>query len=113
MSLYERPKPKLKDIEKLPKLHRLVMEYFIKYISVGELAAIIDLREQIKALGDTEIVPEIDDVIIEIYVSRALGDLVRQGFLEKVEGVYNLAPHLREELKQKKTYRPTGTQTLF
>ncbi len=105
--------PTLKDIEKLPKLHRLVMEYFIKYISVGEVIAIIELREQIKALKDPELVPEFDDVVIEIHISRALADLVEDGFLEKAEGVYNLAPQLREELKNKKEHRIERLTDIF
>jgi len=109
----DRELPNLKDIKKLPKLHQLVMDYFIKYISVGEVVAIIELREQIKALRDPDLVPEFDDVVIEIHISRALADLVEKGFLERAEGVYNLAPQLREELKQRKEYRVNHQRSLF
>ena len=109
----DRELPNLKDIKKLPKLHQLVMDYFIKYISVGEVVAIIELREQIKALRDPDLVPEFDDVIIEIHISRALADLVEKGFLERAEGVYNLAPQLREELKQRKEYKVNQQRSLF
>ena len=109
----DRELPSLRDIKKLPKLHQLVMDYFIKYISVGEVVAIIELREQIKALRDPDLVPEFDDVIIEIHISRALADLVEKGFLERAEGVYNLAPQLREELKQRKEYKVNQQRSLF
>ena len=109
----DRELPNLKDIKKLPKLHQLVMDYFIKYISVGEVVAIIELREQIKALRDPDLVPEFDDVVIEIHISRALADLVEKGFLERAEGVYNLAPQLREELKQRKEYKVNQQRSLF
>jgi len=109
----DRKLPSLKDIKKLPKLQQLVMDYFIKYISVGEVVAIIELREQIKALRDPDLVPEFDDVIIEIHISRALADLVEKGFLERAEGVYNLAPQLREELKQRREYKVNQQRSLF
>jgi len=109
----DRELPSLRDIKKLPKLHQLVMDYFIKYISVGEVVAIIELREQIKALRDPDLVPEFDDVIIEIHISRALADLVEKGFLKRAEGVYNLAPQLREELKQRKEYKVNQQRSLF
>lgn len=105
--------PKLADIKKLPKLHQLVMDYFMKYISVGEVIAIIELREQIKALKDPDLVPEFDDVVIEIHISRALADLVEKGFLERAEGVYNLASQLREELMQMNRYKVNQHRSLF
>jgi hypothetical protein len=77
------------------------MEYFLKNISAGEIISIIELREEIKRLKDTDLVPEIDDVIIEMEVGKALARLVRKGFLEYNEGCYNLAPSLREELLRK------------
>jgi len=105
-------KPTLEDIEKLPKLEKIIMEYFLKHISVGEIAALIDIRETIKNLNDPEINIEKDDVVIELAVSRALARLVEEGFLEHVGGCYNLATHLREELIKKKKY-PTWRRTLF
>ncbi|MCD6487818.1 MAG: hypothetical protein J7K21_01150 [Desulfurococcales archaeon] len=106
-------KPSLKDIEKLPKLEKLIMEYFLKYISAGEIITIIDLRETIKSMRDPELVPEFDDVIIEISLTRAIARLVKEGFLEHTEGCYNLAPHLREELKKTGKYKPSLSRTLF
>ncbi len=94
-------KPGLKDILKLSKLERFVMEYFLKHISVGEITATIEMREEIKRLGDRELVPDLDDVVIEVEIGKTLGRLVRKGFLEYSSGCYNLAPQLREELKSK------------
>ncbi len=93
--------PGLRDILELPKLERFIMEYFLKHISAGEITAIIEMREEIKRIRDPELVPEFDDVVIEIEISKALTRLVRKGFLEYVSGCYNLAPQLREELKNK------------
>jgi hypothetical protein len=93
--------PTLRDILKLSKLERFVMEYFLKHISVGEITATIEMREEIKKLKDPELVPEFDDVVIEIELGKALTRLVRKGFLEYNSGCYNLAPQLRRELKEK------------
>ncbi|ABN69480.1 hypothetical protein Smar_0368 [Staphylothermus marinus F1] len=97
----EEKKPSLKDILKLSKLERLVMDYFLKHISVGEIIAIIELREEVKRLRDPDLVPEFDDVIIELEIGRAINRLLRDNFLEYRSGCYNLASHLREELKKK------------
>ncbi len=94
--------PSLRSIEGLSKLHRLIMEYFIKNISVGELIAIIELRELAKSSKNREIVGEVDDAIIERNISKALSELVQAGFLERAEGVYNLASRLRSELRKRK-----------
>jgi hypothetical protein len=94
-------KPRLKDILKLPKLERLIMNYFLKHISVGEIIAVIELREEVKRLRDLDLVPEFDDVVIELEISKAIGRLIRKNFLEYRSGCYNLAKHLREELKEK------------
>ncbi|OYT39120.1 MAG: hypothetical protein B6U89_04670 [Desulfurococcales archaeon ex4484_58] len=94
-------KPGLKDILGLPKLERLIMEYFIKHISVGEIIAVLELRDEIKRLKDPELVPEFDDIIIELEINKALARLVEKGFLEHVGGCYNLAEHLRREIKEK------------
>ncbi len=109
----EQKLPRLEDINKLPKLHRLIMNYFMKYISVGELIAIIELREQVKSLKDPELVPEFDDIIIEREISRAIAYLVEHGYLEHGEGCYNLPEHLREELKKEKKYGVGGQRKLF
>ncbi len=105
-------KPTLNDIENLPKLEKIIMEYFLKHISVGEIIAVIELREIIKHTKDPELNIEEDDVVIEMNISKALARLVEKGFLEHAEGCYNLAQHLREELKESKKY-PTWRKTLF
>jgi len=94
-------KPDFKDILKLSKLERLIMEYFIKHVSVGEIIAVFELRDEVKRLKDPELVPEFDDVVIEMEISRALARLIEKGFLERGSGCYNLAPHLRAKLIEK------------
>ncbi len=103
---YERPTRSLRDIEKLGKLERLIMKYFLTHISVGEIIAVIDIREEVKRLKDPELVPEIDDVIIEYHVTHALDRLVEQGYLEHSGGVYNLAESIRRELLEKNMWHP-------
>jgi len=93
--------PQLRNILRLPKLERLIMEYFLKHISAGEIIVLIDLREEIKRLRDPDLVPEFDDVIIELEVGKAITRLLRKGFLEYASGCYNLAPQLRDELRKK------------
>ncbi|MCS7128476.1 MAG: hypothetical protein N3E36_05040 [Sulfolobales archaeon] len=95
-------KPSLRNIEGLSKLHRLIVEYFIKNISVGELIAIIELRELVKSSKNRDIMGEVDDAIIERNISKALSELVQAGFLERAEGVYNLASHLRNEVRKRR-----------
>jgi len=94
-------KPDFKDILQLPKLERLIMEYFIKHISVGEIIAVLELRDEVKRLKDPELVPELDDVVIEMEIGKALARLVEKGFLEHVAGCYSLAPHLRAKISEK------------
>ncbi|MET1160569.1 MAG: hypothetical protein ABWW65_06360 [Thermoprotei archaeon] len=94
-------KPDFKDILSLNKLERLIMEYFLKHISVGEIIAVIELREEVKRRRDPELVPEFDDAIIEIEINKALARLVEKGFLEHIGGCYNLAEHLRKKLIEK------------
>ncbi len=102
----ERPVRRLKDIEKLGKLEKLIMKYFLTHISVGEIIAVIDIREEVKRLRDPELVPEFDDVIIEFHVTKALDRLVEQGYLEHSGGVYNLAEPMREELLRSGKWSP-------
>jgi len=94
-------KPDFKDILKLSKLERLIMDYFIKHISVGEIIAVLELREEVKRIKDPDLVPEFDDVIIEMEINKALARLVEKGFLEHVGGCYNLAEHLRKKIIEK------------
>ncbi len=92
--------PGVKDILSLPKLERLIMEYFLKHISVGEIISVIEIREEIKRLRDPELVPEFDDVIIELTVNRAIARLVGKKFLVHESGCYNLNERIREEIKR-------------
>jgi len=94
-------KPDFKEILKLSKLERLIMEYFIKHISVGEIIAVLELRDEVKRRRDPELVPELDDVVIEFEINRALARLVEKGFLEHTTGCYNLAEHLRKKIIEK------------
>lgn len=96
--------PRLKDILRMGKLERLVMEYFVKNISVGEIIAMVELREEVKRrvkAGETDLVSEPDDVIIEREIFRAISNLIRSGYLEYKGGVYNLSKPIISELKSK------------
>ncbi|WP_440059123.1 PolB1-binding protein PBP2 family protein [Thermogladius sp. 4427co] len=95
---------KLKDILRMNKLERIVMEYFVKNISVGEIIALIELREEVKKRvqkGEKDLVLEPDDVIIEREISKVISKLISEGYLEYKAGVYNLSKKLIEELKKK------------
>lgn len=92
--------PGVKDILSLPKLERLIMEYFLKHISAGEIISVIEIREEIKRLRDPELVPEFDDVIIELTINRAIAKLVRKKFLVHESGCYNVNERIREEIKR-------------
>lgn len=94
-----------REILRLRKLERLVMEYFIQHISVGELIAILDLKEEVKKktrLGETDLVSELEDPIIvrELYLAIAM--LVKNGFLEYRNGAYRLPDWLIKVIKNKK-----------
>jgi len=92
--------PGVKDILSLPKLERLIMDYFLKHISAGEIISVIEIREEIKRLKDPDLVPEFDDVIIELTVNRAIARLVRKKFLVHESGCYNINERIREEIKK-------------
>ncbi|MCI4461436.1 MAG: hypothetical protein JHC12_00525 [Thermogladius sp.] len=95
---------KLRDILGMGRLERIVMEYFVKNISVGEIIALIELREEVKrrvARGERDLVPELDDVVIEREISRTISKLISAGYLEYKGGVYNLSKPLIEELKRR------------
>jgi len=66
-------------IRTLPKEERVVAEYFLKYVSVGDLRAVLDL----KRLGIEDPQPIIER-------------LVEYGILERVVDCYNLSKPLRE-----------------
>lgn len=98
----ERGKPGFEEARKLSKLERLVFEYFVKHISVGEIAAVMELKDEVKRLKDPELVPELDDVVIEFEINKALARLVERGFLEHTTGCYNLAEHLRRRIIERR-----------
>ncbi|WP_413743234.1 PolB1-binding protein PBP2 family protein [Thermosphaera chiliense] len=84
-------------------IEKLIMEYFLKNISVGEIIAIIDLREEIKkrARSGELVYREIDDAVIERDLLTIITSLIKRGFLEYNMGVFNLAGWIRDYLKKK------------
>ncbi|MGB9827930.1 MAG: PolB1-binding protein PBP2 family protein [Thermosphaera sp.] len=84
-------------------IEKLIMEYFLKNISVGEIIAIIDLREEIKkrAKSGELAYGEIDDAVIERDLLTIITSLIKRGFLEYNMGVFNLAGWIRDYLKKK------------
>jgi len=95
----------LREILSLSKLERVIMEYFIRHISAGEIIAALDIKEEIKKRakrGETDIVRELDDAIILREVNIAMALLASKGFLEYRNGVYKLAPWIIEIIKAKK-----------
>jgi hypothetical protein len=79
------------------------MEYFLKNISVGEIVAVIDLREEVKKkIRSGELTyGEIDDAVIERDLLTIITSLIKRGFLEYNMGVFNLAGWIRDYLKKK------------
>jgi len=94
-------KPSIRDILALSKLERLIMIYFLRHISAGEIITVIEIRDEIKRSNDPELVPEFDDIIIELEINKAIARLVEKGFLEHKSGCYSLAEHIREEIMKK------------
>lgn len=99
------PKRSLREMLTLNKLERLVMEYFLRHISAGEIIAALDLKEEIKKRarqGETDLVSELEDAIIvrELYIAMAM--LVKRGFLEYRNGVYRLADWIIDIIKAKR-----------
>jgi len=95
----------IRDILSLSKLERIIMEYFVRHISAGEIIAALDIKEEIKKRakqGETDIVSELDDTIILREVSIAMALLASRGFLEYRAGVYKLAPWIIEVIRAKK-----------
>lgn len=95
----------MRDLMKLGKLERLIMEYFLRHISAGEIIAIIDLREEVKKRvrsGETDLVSELDDAVIEKELHVKLALLVMEGYLESRNGVYRLAQWIIDALRAKK-----------
>lgn len=101
MSLTEEQKGLLLSLN---KLERLILDYFITNISVGEIIAVIELRELVKRkykMGERDLVSEPDDAIIEREITAELAYLVRKSILSYGNGAYSLSPWLREVLKKK------------
>jgi hypothetical protein len=95
----------IREILSLSKLERIIMEYFIRHISAGEIIAALDIKEEIKKRakqGEIDIVSELDDTIILREVSIAMALLASRGFLEYSSGVYKLAPWIIEVIRAKK-----------
>lgn len=95
----------IRDILSLSKLERIIMEYFVRHISAGEIIAALDIKEEIKKRakqGEIDIVSELDDTIILREVSIAMALLASRGFLEYRAGVYKLAPWIIEVIRAKK-----------
>jgi hypothetical protein len=102
----------IRELLNLSKLERLIMEYFLKHISVGEVVAVLDIKEEVKRRakqGETGLVDELEDAIIarEVYVALAM--LVKNGFLEYRNGVYKLAQWIIDVIKAKKGGLYPGT----
>ncbi len=94
----------LREILGLSRLERLVVEYFIKHISAGEIIAVLDLKEEVKkrlSMGETDLVSEAEDAVIvrELYI--ALASLVKKDFLVYNNGVYRLSDWIIQEIKSK------------
>ncbi len=95
----------IREILLLSKLERIIMEYFIKHISAGEIIAALDIKEEIKKKakqGETDIVSEIEDAILLREINIAMALLANKGFLEYKNGVYKLAPWIIEIVKVRK-----------
>jgi len=95
----------IREILSLSKLERIIMEYFIRHISAGEIIAALDIKEEIKKRakqGEIDIVSELDDTIILREVSIAMALLASRGFLEYSSGAYKLAPWIIEVIRAKK-----------
>ncbi|MEM2025626.1 MAG: hypothetical protein QXW94_04980 [Desulfurococcaceae archaeon] len=98
-------KRNIREILSLNKLERLIMEYFIRHISAGEIIAVLDLKEEVKKRvrqGETDLTSEVEDAIImrELYITLAL--LARRGFLEYRNGAYKLAVWIVDLIRAKK-----------
>ena len=81
----------IRDVLFLSKLERIIMEYFIRHISAGEIIAALDIKEEIKKRvkqGETDIVSELEDAILLREINIAMALLANKGFLEYKNGVY-------------------------
>lgn len=99
------PKRSIKEISSLNKLEKLIIDYFLKHISAGEIIAILDLKEDVKKRikqGEVDFVSEAEDAIIVREIQISLAMLVKKGFLEYRNGVYRLADWIIDTVKNKK-----------
>lgn len=98
----------LRDLDKRKKL---IMEYFLRNISVGDIIAVVDLKEEIKKRvrqGEKDLVGELDDAIITRELLIDIDYLIRKGLVEHREGVYKLSNWLIEEIKKRKKRASPG-----
>lgn len=101
----EPTKRSIREILSLNKLEKLIMDYFIRHISTGEIIALLDLKEEVKKRirqGETDLVSEPEDAIIIREIQIAIAMLARRGFLDYRNGVYRLADWIIDIIKIKK-----------
>ncbi|MCE4624800.1 MAG: hypothetical protein F7C35_02915 [Desulfurococcales archaeon] len=75
----------LELIKKLDPQHRKVADYFMKYVSVGDLRAVLDLKK----LGVSD-------------PKSVIEDLIELGILERGVDCYNISKPLREYIFRKR-----------
>ncbi|MEZ0393638.1 MAG: hypothetical protein ABWK00_01130 [Desulfurococcaceae archaeon] len=97
----------------LDKLEKIVMEYFFKNVSVGEVIALIELKDELRRRqrsGELTIAAGSDEeAAIERELRKAIANLMRLGLLEYRLGSYNLSQSLREYVKRKLGKLEPGT----
>ena len=96
----------IRELITLSKLEKLVVEYFLRHVSAGEIIAVLDLKEEVKKRarqGEKDLVSELEDAIIikELYVILAM--LVKNGYLEYKNGVYRLSQWIINYIKARKS----------
>jgi len=98
------PQEGIAELRRLNKLESLVLSYFLRHISVGEIIAVIDLREEVKKRlreGERDIVSETEDVLIEREILLTIAQLVRKNILTYRNGAYSLSKWLMELVRSK------------
>ncbi|MCY0868692.1 MAG: hypothetical protein OWQ48_05640 [Desulfurococcus sp.] len=105
------------ELRELSRLERLVLSYFLKHISVGEIIAIVDLREEIKRRireGERDLVPGVEDPAeLEREIIRVLIELVKKNILYYRNGAYSLSPWLMKRVQEKyKSLQPGSPKPL-
>lgn len=110
----------LREVLGMSRLEQVIMEYFIRHISAGEIIAVLDLKEEVKKRikqGEKDIVSEPEEAVIvrEIYIT--LASLVKRGFLVYNNGAYRLSDWIIEIIKKKmgslQPGRPKPIEKLF